>query len=128
MDGSTEESEVRTSAICRSRTVAIALGASNASQLLIAAKSQLSVQFGSLYESSTVYSFVLPNVCTGDDHGHWIDGPNPTPIMVAWIGLFVGGELRTLCASFQIAHRMVLKVARAASRKPLGGFQKGVIF
>ena len=126
MDESTEESEVRTSAICRSRTVAIALGASNhASQLLLAAKSQLSVQFGSLYESSTVYSFVLSNVCTGDDHGHWIDGPNPTPIMVARIGLFVGGELRTLCASFQIACRMLLKVARLASRKQLVGFRKG---
>ena len=123
MDGSTEESEVRTSAICRSRTVAIAPGVSNASQLLLAAKSQ------SFYEvCSMVYSLVLSNVSMGDDHGHWIDGPNPTPIMVARIGLFVGGELRTLCASFQIAHRMVLKVARAASRKPLGGFQKGVIF
>ena len=67
-------------------------------------------------------------VCTGDDHGHWIDGPNPTPIMVARIGLFVGGELRTLCASFQIACRMLLKVARPASRKQLVGFQKGLIF
>ena len=67
-------------------------------------------------------------VCKGCDHGHWIDGPNPTPIMVARIGLFVGGEPRALCASFQIAHRIVLKVAPAASRKPLGGFQKGLIF
>ena len=123
MDGSTEESEVRTSAICRSRTVAIAPGVSNASQLLLAAKSQ------SFYEvRSMVYSLVLSNVSMGDDHGHWIDGPNPTPIMVARIGLFVGGELRTLCASFQIACRMLLKVARPASRKQLVGFQKGLIF
>ena len=75
-----------------------------------------------------VYSFVLSNVSMRDDHGHWIDGPNPTPIMVARIGLFVGSELRTLCASFQIACRMLLKVVRPASRKPLGGFQKGLIF
>ena len=121
MDGSTEESEVRTSAIYRSRTVAIAPGVSNASQLLLAAKSQ------SFYEVVWC-SFVLSNVCTGDDHGHWIDGPNPNPIMVAWIGLFVGGELRTLCASFQIACRMLLKVARPATRKQLVGFQKGLIF
>ena len=123
MDGSTEESEVRASAISRSRTVTIAPGVSNASQLLLAAKSQ------SFYEvCSMVYSFVLSNISMGDDHGHWIDGPNPTPIRVARVGLFVGGELRTLCASFQIACRMLLKVARPASRKQLVGFQKGVIF
>jgi hypothetical protein len=103
--------------------VAIAPGVSNASQLLLAAKSQ------SFYEvRSMVYSLVLSNMSMGDDHGRWIDGPNPTPIMVARIGLFVGGDLLTLRAALQIARSILLKVARAASRKPLGGFQKGLIF